>query len=182
MFWMMSRVSGSIMIGPRGLSGFFHFLKNSIASSAVNLPLVALTRSKIAVAPSHASTDRKSGIELSPYSLCQAATKASLAGRGIGAGGDDAERGIAHVGQRLVRQEVLRRGDVDPRFAHAKIPDRLDQRRRLRVGRHEEERDVGLGILDALDERDEVGVLRRHADGADDLTAAVGETLGKGHL
>jgi hypothetical protein len=78
---MMSRVSGSIMTGPRGLSGFFQVLKNAIASSAVNLPLVALTRSKIATIPSQALTDRKSGVALSPYSRFHAARKASFAGR-----------------------------------------------------------------------------------------------------
>src|SRR5580704_7829705 len=77
----MSRVSGSIMIGPRGLSGFFHPLKNAIASSAVNFPCVALTRSKTATIPSQALTDRKLGIAVSAYSRFQAARKASFAGR-----------------------------------------------------------------------------------------------------
>ena len=69
------------MIGPRGLSGFFQFLKKSIASSAVNLPLVAFTRSKIAAMPSQPLIDRKLGVALSPYSRFQAARNASLPGR-----------------------------------------------------------------------------------------------------
>ena len=114
-----------MLIGPRGLSGFFHFLKNAIASSPVNLPLVALIRSKIAAMPSQPSTERKSGIALSPYSLFQAARNALLAGRlprdRIGAGGDQAERHVAHVGQFLVGQQILRRDDVDAGLAQAEI-------------------------------------------------------------
>src|SRR5205085_12656950 len=80
-FWTMSRVSGSIMIGPRGLSRFFPPFKNAIASSAVNFPCVALTRSKTATIPSQALTDRKLGIAVSAYSRFQAARRASFAGR-----------------------------------------------------------------------------------------------------
>ena len=47
---------------------------------------------------------------------------------------------------------------------------------------HEDEGDVGLGVLDALHERREVGVRRREADRADDLAAGIGEALGEGRL
>src|SRR5215472_11844755 len=71
----------AISIEPRGLSGLFQFLKNAIASSAPNLPFVALIRSKIAAMPSQASTDRKLGMALSVYSRFQAVRKAVFAGR-----------------------------------------------------------------------------------------------------
>ena len=53
MSWMMSRVAASIMIGPRGLSGFFQFFKIAITSSALALPFVAFTTSTIAAIARH---------------------------------------------------------------------------------------------------------------------------------
>src|ERR1700722_5469320 len=62
-------------------SAVLQFPSGFIASSPVNLPLVALIRSKTAAMPSQPSTERKSGVALPAYSLFQAARKALLAGR-----------------------------------------------------------------------------------------------------
>ena len=50
--------AGSIEIGPRGLFAVFQLVRNFIASSPVNLPLVSLIRSKIADIPSQPSAER----------------------------------------------------------------------------------------------------------------------------
>src|SRR6516165_8422864 len=76
-----SSFHGSLTIGIVAISilaslPFFQSLKNAIASSAVNLPFVALISSKIAAMPSQASTDRKLGMAFSAYSRFQAARKA----------------------------------------------------------------------------------------------------------
>src|SRR5688500_20387744 len=78
---MMSRVSGSIEIGPRGLFGFFQPLKISIVLSGSSLPFCCLIASKLSAVPSHEPTERKLGVPLAPYSRFHAAMKASLAGR-----------------------------------------------------------------------------------------------------
>src|SRR6202051_3141786 len=85
MFWTMSRVAGSIEIEPRGLLAVFQLVRNLIASSPVNLPLVSLIRSNTADMPSQPCADRKSGVALPAYSLFQAARKALLAGRSAAA-------------------------------------------------------------------------------------------------
>ena len=59
-FCTMSRVSGSIMIGPRGLS-CFQPLSSDIVLSGSILPFCALITSKIAAIPSQPPSDRKSG-------------------------------------------------------------------------------------------------------------------------
>jgi hypothetical protein len=79
----------------------------------------------------------------------------------------------------LVGQQVLCRSDLNAGLAQPEIPDRIDERGRLGA-RYPEEHDVGLGVLDALHERGEIGIVRGNADGTDDLAAAVGEALGEG--
>ena len=49
---MMSRVSGSIAIGPRGLLGFFQCLKIYIVLSGSSLPFCCLIASTMMAAPS----------------------------------------------------------------------------------------------------------------------------------
>ena len=79
----------------------------------------------------------------------------------------------------LVGQQVLRRGEVDAGLAQPDVADRLHQRGRLGT-RDPQEGDIGLGIVDPLHERGEIGVLRRDAHCADDLAAATGKPLGEG--
>ena len=100
--------------------------------------------------------------------------------RRVVAGGDQAERRVAHVRQFLVGDEVLGRDDVDAGLAQPEILDRLHHRGGLRAGRHEDEEHVGLGVLDPLHERREIGIVGREADRADDLAAGIGEALGEG--
>ena len=78
---MMSRVSGSIAIGPRGLFSFFQCLKNSMVLSGSMLPFSALIASKMIAAPSYAPTATKFGVSFWPYSFFHASTNALFAGR-----------------------------------------------------------------------------------------------------
>jgi hypothetical protein len=57
MFWTMWRVCGSIMIGPRGLSGFLPFLEEGDGLVGIKLALRRLSISKIAGMPSHSPTE-----------------------------------------------------------------------------------------------------------------------------
>src|SRR5215469_12533094 len=110
MFWTMSRVKGSIAIGPRGLSGFFQLLKKSIASSAVNLPFVAFTRSKIIAIPSQPSTEKKSGIAvLTIPGRQKSGVRRPLGCDRVGSRGHQPNGRVVHLRQFLVGQEVLRR-------------------------------------------------------------------------
>ena len=68
-FCTMSRVRGSISIGPRGLFGFFQPRSSSIVLSASTLPFCARTTSQIACMPSHAPTEMKFGQAFGPYSF-----------------------------------------------------------------------------------------------------------------
>jgi hypothetical protein len=83
--WMMSRVSGSIEIGPRGLFGFCQPLAISIERSGSSLPFCRLIISKISAVPSHEPTERKFGTSFAPYSFFHAATNALFAGRSAAA-------------------------------------------------------------------------------------------------
>src|SRR5215469_14841533 len=99
----------------------------------------------------------------------------TVAGIRIGPGCDHAQRLLAHARQLLVRNDVLRADDLDPVALHVEVVIGLHHRRRLLPRRHEDEDGVGLGILDALHERDEVGVFEWEAHHIDDLAAGVGE-------
>src|SRR5262249_57920765 len=79
-----------------------------------------------------------------------------------------------------VRQQILRRDNLGAGLSHSEIVNRLDHRRTLRTGWNPEESEVGFGVPDALRERRKIGVVRRKANGTDDLAAAVGEPLGEG--
>ena len=126
-------------MGPRGLSGFFQVVRNFIASSPVNLPLVALITSKIAAMPSQPPTAKKFGDRLSPYSRFHAAMKAWFCGRVAGGRvvrrADDAQGRVAHVGQLLVGGEIDgAETGLMPGLADAEIAHRLHDRGRLLAG------------------------------------------------
>src|ERR1051326_5441009 len=67
-FMTMSRVCGSIMIGPCGLTNFQPSSDFTAASPSI-LPLVACTACTIAAMPSQPPAERKSGVESAPYSF-----------------------------------------------------------------------------------------------------------------
>jgi hypothetical protein len=78
-FITMSRVTGSIMIGPRGLLNFQPFSASS-ALSVSTLPLRVWTTWTMAAMPSYPPTAMKSGVEPAPYSFFQASTKRLFSG------------------------------------------------------------------------------------------------------
>ncbi len=98
MVWMTSRVSGSIDIGPRGLSHFMP-LAAAISESPSVLPLVFAQRRVDQVHAVIAADREEVGIalEVGVVGLDEALVQRVVEIVVVIAGGDDAERVVAHA-------------------------------------------------------------------------------------
>ncbi|MNS95801.1 hypothetical protein D3C72_1300730 [compost metagenome] len=96
-------------------------------------------------------------------------------GGGVVERGDHAQRGVAHGRQHMVVGQVARGNHADAGGGQPALPEALHERHALFAGGQEQEYGFGPGVLDALDERRELGVAQRHADRLENLPAAAQE-------
>ena len=87
---------------------------------------------------------------------------------------DDADRGIADVGQQIVIGDVAGGDQLDARLVEAALGELLHEGGARARGDEDEHR-VGRIVLDALQEGREIGVLQRHADLLHHRAATLGE-------
>ena len=177
MFCTMSRVSGSIEIGPRGLSHFIPFMA-STSNVAVGLAarllqrlidqvdaIVAADRHETRARTEHLSVGRNESLVLR-----------RIVGRRIHVRGDRTERGVAHVVQEIVVHDVAGTDDPDSGSAETALGKLLHEVPALTSGNEHVQR-IRFGVLDALQKRREIRIDQRNLELLDDLAAA-GEKAG----
>ena len=175
MFCTMSRVCGSIEIGPRGLSHFMPFIAPMTASASV-LPLVALERGVDQMHAVIAADRDEIGAMAGRLFVGRDIVLVELRGmrRGIKPRGDDAKQRVAGGRQIVVIGDVARSDELDAGFFQPALGELLGEGSSL-AGRHKDEQRVGLEIVGALQERREVRIGERHFERIEDLAAALGE-------
>ena len=181
MFWTMSRVSGSIEIGPRGLSHFMPFMA-AISAVAVGLAAGLLQR---LVDQVHAvvAADRDEVRAGSCCAFLNAATYSLFIGE-LCSGRVDAGGHHAQHRHRPCRAEssssVMSPGPISlmPALSRPRSMNCLTKVPAWPAGTNTNSAS-GLRSRGALQERREVRIGERNLDGLDDLAARLGEALGE---